>query len=98
MGPNLTLVNVATLRFKNIFDRVLKSKDMVFAVFINKVNEGSHGCGLTRTHRTGDENQTILITSEGLDVLDGKTEVFHRSDCSGDDSENDFISKTLLHD
>ena len=98
VSSDLALVHVASLGLEDILDGIFQSENVIFTIFVDEINKRRHGGGLTRTHRACDEDKTVLITGERLDVLDGETEVLHRPDVGRNDSEDNLVTETLFHD
>ena len=97
MRVDLSLINVAAFRFKYVFDWVLQSENVILTVHVDEVDQGRHRGGLTRTNRSGDQNETILVTREGPEAFDRKLQIFHGPDIGSNDPENDLIAQALFN-
>ena len=61
VGVNLPLIDVATLRVENVFDRIFEGEDVVLTVTIDEVNECGERGGFSRADGARYQHKPVVI-------------------------------------
>jgi hypothetical protein len=94
---NFALIDVAAQGFEDVLDGVFQGEDVILAILVNEIDQGGESGGLSGAHRTGHEEQAVVIPGERNEVVDRKAKGGKVTNGGADDPEDDVDPEALLH-
>ena len=94
---DLALGHMAAMRRDEVLDGVFQRDNVVAAIAIDLLDQSGKRRGLPAADRAGDEDESIVVLGQLLEVL-RQSEVIHRADTGGHDPADNFDSQALPDD
>ena len=93
---HFALGDVAILRLKNVFDRILERDDVFVTLDIHLLDQRRQRRRFSTADGAGDEDQSIMIARKQLQVL-RQAELVHRPDVRINNAEDEIDPEPLPH-
>ncbi len=91
---HFTLGDVTSLGPDHVLDRVFQGDDMIMPGSVDLLHQSGQRGALARADRSGDQDETVLVLGEELELL-WEAELVHRANPAADDTEGEIVPEAL---